>query len=486
MAMSTLKIKLSKLPKSPGVYFFKDADGKIIYIGKASQLSRRVKSYFQKNHGDTKTQLLVENIADVEWIVAGSEIEALFLEAEFIKRHKPLYNVQEKDDKNFLYIKVTMQEDFPTVSTVRRPSDDRARYFGPFIHGYEVRKALRYLRRIFPYYVKAERKLSSKLEYQIGVAPNPELSRAQYRAGIARLVMVLEGKTKTVLRQQELEMKRLAAKRDFESASRVRNQYIALKALSTKIIFGRDETFDLTLDMALNGLADTLGLPKPPRRIECYDISNFAGGDAVSSMIVFTDGVPDQKSYRHFRMKSLGPNDFAMMAETMRRRFAARHDDWPKPELVIIDGGKGQLSSALAAMAELGLHLPVVGLAKRYETIVQPADVAKPFGPKDTQVRQEGEFVLISLDHDSEVLQLLQRVRDEAHRFAVSYHTLVRKKRTKASLLDSIVGVGPVTRKKLVRSFGSVAGVKQASLDELSAVVGPVKAKQIYQALASS
>lgn len=479
-----LKNKLSQLPKAPGVYFFKDANGKIIYIGKASILKRRVSSYFQKTHQDYKTPLLVEHICDVDWIEAGSEIEALFLESEFIKRHKPLYNVQEKDDKNFIYAKVTIKDDFPVLSTVRRPSDDGARYFGPFIHGYEVRKALRYLRRIFPYYVKAERQLSSKLEYQIGVAPRPDISKAEYRDNINRLIMVFEGKTKTVLKQLESDMKRLSKQQQYEQASLLRNQYLALKALSTKIIFGREETFDLTLDIALNGLAETLGLPKPPRRMECYDISNFAGGDAVSSMVVFTDGVPDQKSYRHFKMRTRGPNDFAMMRETMQRRFSGRHDDWPKPDLVIIDGGKGQLSSAQAAMKELDINIPTIGLAKRYETIVQPADAA--ISSRLSNRKLEGEFVLIGLDHESATLQLLQRIRDEAHRFAVSYHKVVRNRRTKSSALDEIVGVGPITRKKLIRTFGSIAAVRAASEPEIAAVVGVAKAHQIHQALSTS
>ena len=224
------------------------------------------------------------------------------------------------------------------------------------------------------------------------MAPRPDISKAEYRDNINRLIMVLEGKTKTVLKQLEVDMKRLSKQQQFEHAGHLRNQYLALKALSTKIIFGREETFDLTLDIALNGLAEILGLPKPPRRMECYDISNFAGGDAVSSMVVFTDGVPDQKSYRHFKMRTRGT---------------------------------------------------------------------------------------------SPATHLVQRIRDEAHRFAVSYHKVVRNRRTKASALDEIVGVGPVTRKKLIRNFGSIAAVRMASEQEISLVVGVSKAHQIHQALSS-
>ncbi len=478
---SILKKKLAELPKTPGVYFFKNREGKIIYIGKASQLKRRVSSYFQKNHQDYKTPLLVENITDVSWIEANSEIEALFLEAEFIKRHKPLYNVRERDDKNFIYIKITKSEDFPSVNLVRRPSDDKAKYFGPFIQGYAVKQALRYLRRIFPYYVRGERKISSKLEYQIGVVPRPEITKQQYRTNIRRLCGILEGKSEIILKQLEQEMKLLAKHKDFEQAAIVRNQYLSLKALKTKIVFGRDETFDLSLDIALNGLADRLGLTRAPRRIECYDISNFAGGDSVSSMIVFTDGVPDQKAYRHFKMRTRGPNDFAMMRETLSRRFSGRHDDWHKPDLMVIDGGKGQLSSVMQVLHELNISIPTVGLAKRYETIVQPLTQALPV--RDSQEKLEGDFKMIRLDHDSPTLQLLQRIRDEAHRFAVSYHTNLRNKRTKTSLLDGIPGVGPATRKKLVRNFGSVAGVSAASKLDLQACVGVQLGQTVFEAL---
>ncbi len=475
----SLKDQLKQLPAKPGVYFFRDATGKIIYIGKASLLKRRVTSYFQKNHRDSKTPILVSNIAVIDWIETGSEIEALFLEAEFIKRHKPLYNIELRDDKNFVYIKVALTEDYPYIMLVRRPSDDKSKYFGPFISGYQVRQALRYMRKIFPYYTRPKQTNSSKLEYQIGVAPAPEISREAYRQGIHKLMLIFEGKTATLVKELEKEMKRLAKSKDYEAAAAVRNQYLAIKALGSKIVFGKDETFDLTLDKALFELAELLGLKRTPRRIECYDISNFAGGDAVSSMIVFTDGVPDQKEYRHFKMRTKGPNDFAMMAETLQRRFAPRNSKWPKPDLIIVDGGKGQLGAARQQLAADGITIPVVGLAKRYETIVQHSDDSK--GKRSALSREEGEFVLTNFESSSPLLHLLQRIRDEAHRFAVSYHTLVRKKRTNKSLLEDIPGVGQVTRKKLIRHFGSARGVMGASEKELAEVVGPSLAKKLSE-----
>lgn len=466
--------KLSALPTSPGVYFFRNAKGEIIYIGKASILKRRVTSYFQKNHNDYKTPLLVKNIADIDWIEANSEVEALFLEAEFIKRHKPLYNVLEKDDKNFIYIKVTVQENFPRVTLVRRPSDDKARYFGPFIAGFQVRQALRYMRRIFPYYSKPHTAYSSKLEYQIGVVPPPTISKEEYRSNIRKLILMFEGKSLYVEKQIEKDMKKLSKNKEFETAAQLRNQYLALKGLNSKIVFGKDETFNINLDHALSELTATLGLKKVPHRIECYDISNFAGGDAVSSMIVFTDGLPDQKQYRHFKMRTVGPNDFAMMRETLIRRFSGRHTDWPTPDLIIIDGGKGQLSSALEALDSSGQDIATVGLAKRYETIIAQTN-AKP-----------AEYASYNFDEQLPVLHLIQRIRDEAHRFAVSYHTVVRKKRTQSSLLDSVPGVGPATRKKLIKEFGSVIALSGASHREVSKVVGEQKATVILEHLSKN
>ncbi len=464
----SLQAKLKELPTTPGVYFFKNKDGKIIYVGKASILKRRVTSYFQKNHRDLKTPLLVADIADLEWTQTNSEVEALFLEAELIRRYKPLYNVEQKDDKNYLYVKITVKDEFPVVSYVRRPSDDGARYFGPFMSTHSVRAAMKYLRRIFPYITDPKWPRVSPLQYQIGVMPAPNISREDYRRTIRRLIMILQGKSGKLTTELEREMNKLVKQEKYEDAAVVRDQFMALKSLNRKVIFGRDETFDVTMDQALTGLAQLIDLKKVPRRIEAYDISNFAGVDAVASMIVFTDGVPNQAEYRKFKMRTRGPNDFAMMAETLQRRFSGRHN-WKKPDLILIDGGKGQLSSAREAIAKTGDDITAIGLAKRIEEII--------VFRADTE-----QYESIILPLDSPILQLLQRVRDEAHRFAVSYHTTLRDNRTKTSLLDTIPGIGPVTRKQLIRKFGSVAGIKAASQQELEEVVGK-KAERIKEYL---
>jgi excinuclease ABC subunit C len=477
--MKSLNEKLKNLPSTPGVYFFRDAKGKILYIGKASVLKRRVSSYFQKSHKDYKTPLLVQKIVDVDWIETTSEVDALFLEAEFIKRHKPLYNVRERDDKNFIFVRIPMQDDYPTVSIVRRPIDDKAKYYGPFINGYGVRQALRYLRKVFPYFVKSHHKYSSKLEYQIGVLPRPEISKTEYRKQIRKLIMVLEGKSHKLIKELEKEIKTLSDQKKFEQAIAPRNQYLALKALSTRVVFGGEEKIVIGVDQALRELSENLFIKNPIRRIECYDISNFAGGDSVSSMVVFSDGLPDNRAYRHFKMRTKGPNDFAMMRETLSRRFNERNKSWPKPDLIIVDGGKGQLSSARDVLKQLKVTIPVVGLAKRYETLVLSSDDYRYI----SKFQKDGEFYTLNFENDSALLHLLQRIRDEAHRFAVSYHTKLRSKRTNKSILDEIAGLGPVTKKKLLRSFGSLGALKQASESEIAKIVGPSKAKTIIAGL---
>jgi len=477
--MTKLQNKLKNLPSTPGVYFFRDAKGKILYIGKASVLKRRVSSYFQKNHRDYKTPLLVQKIADVEWIETTSEVDALFLEAEFIKRHKPLYNVREKDDKNFIFVRIPMQQDFPTVSLVRRPMDDKAKYFGPFINGYGVRRALRYLRKVFPYFVKDNHKYSSKLEYQIGILPRPDTTKTEYRKQLRKLILVLEGKSSKLIDQLEKELKMLAKQKKYEEAIAPRNQYLALKALSTRVVFGGEERITIGVDQALAELAKYTDIKQIPRRIECYDISNFAGKDNVSSMVVFSDGLPDNRAYRHFKIRTKGPNDFAMMQETLTRRFSERNKSWPKPDLIIVDGGKGQLSSAKKVLDSMDIKIPIVGLAKRYETIVMSQADFK----SKQEFKNDGEYYMLNFENDSALLHLLQRIRDEAHRFAVSYHTKVRAKRVRQSELELIPGVGPDTRRKLVRHFGSVDAVKQADLGSITQVVGASKAKKVFQGL---
>lgn len=470
-----LKEKLKTLPKEPGVYFHKDAKGKIIYIGKAAVLKNRVGSYFQQSrHRDFKTKILVGEIVDVDWITVESEVEALFLESEFIKRYMPKYNIDLRDDKHFIYIKIPMNDEWPVMSYVRRPMDDGAEYFGPFTSSDAVRKAMRQLRKVFPYVTHSVTPLPARacLHYHIGLCPGPEcgaVTASAYKRSLRRLMLYMRGQKTKLTDQIEKEMMQAAKKQDFELAVDRRNQLNNLRALGKQMIFSDRESFDLTRDQALVGLADRLNLKGIPRRIECYDISHFQGTDNVASMVVFTDGTPNKEEYRRFKMRLAGNDDFAHMAEVIRRRFSGKNlEKWLKPDLIIIDGGKGQLSAALTVLGELGIEIPTVGLAKREEEII----------------RRTGKgYDIMLLPHSSHVLQLLQRIRDEAHRFAVTYHGILRGKRQTSSLLDQIPGVGPATRKKLIRAFGSVAGVKQAPFEDVAGVVGETRAKVITDLL---
>lgn len=481
-----LVAKLKELPKQPGVYFHKDAKGKIIYIGKAAVLKNRVGSYFQQSrHRDFKTKLLAGEIVDLDWITTDSEAEALFLESEFIKRYKPKYNIDLKDDKHFNYIKIPMKDEWPVVQFVRRPMDDNAEYFGPFTSSDAVRRAMRQLRKAFPYVTHPVNPMPKRacLHYHIGLCPGPEtgaVTSVEYKRSLRRLMLYLHGEKTKLTDQLEKDMQRAAKRHDFELAAARRNQLRNLQALGKQMIFSDKEAFDLAKDQALVGLADRLELKGLPRRIECYDISHFQGSDTVASMVVFTDGVPNKEEYRRFKMRIPGNDDFAHMREVIHRRFSGKNlERWPKPDLVIIDGGKGQLSSALGIMDELGMAIPTIGLAKREEEIIRrSSDVSH----SDAGM-MDGAFEITALPHSSHVLQLLQRIRDEAHRFAVTYHGLLRGKRQTASVLDEVPGVGPATRKKLIQEFGSVAGLRTAAIEDVVKLVGESKARAIAEYL---
>lgn len=473
MASNLVLDKLKNLPKEPGVYFFKDASKKIIYVGKAAVLKNRVRQYFQNaSRLDHKTQVMVGEIADVDWTTVASEIDALFLESEMVKRYKPQYNILLQDDKHYLYVKITTRDKYPTLSFVRRPLDDGASYFGPFIEGFPLRKALRYLRKTFPYSTHTTLPKRVCLDYHLGLCPGLEEGKTalkEYRANLNKLMMFLKGERTLLIKQLEKDMKIAAKKQDFERAAMLRNQARNLRALASQIVFGDQERFDITKDQALNGLAELLKLKGIPRRIECYDISHISGSDNVASMIVFVDGVTAKSEYRKFKMRLLGNDDFAHMREVISRRFRPENiEKWSKPDLLVIDGGKGQLAAALEVLNEFSIPIPAIGLAKREETIIR-------------QVNEK--FEEIKLAKESHVLKLLQRMRDEAHRFAVSYHSLLRGKRQTASLLDDIPGIGPVTRKKLIKNFGSLAGVRRASQEQLAQVLGDKKAILLSQYL---
>lgn len=492
-----LREKLKTLPKNPGVYFHKDAAGETIYIGKAAVLRNRVRQYFQKSRArDPKTEALVAEIVDTEWIETDSEIDALFLEAEMVRRYLPRYNILLRDDKSLLYVRIDIKSDHPTVTFTRRPLDDGAEYFGPYIQGYSVRKALRLLRRIFPYAVTCEAAtMGSRLYEQIGLDPglhNGRTSLEQYRKNLRALASYLRGNRVKVIAEIESQMKEAAKNHEFEQAASLRNKLYEMQALKKQIIFSDREFMDASKDKGLSGLSELLGIDLP-KRIEGYDISHMSGTDNVASMVVFTNGLPDKTNYRKFKMRLKGNNDFAHMHEAISRRLSAKNvKAWGLPSLFLIDGGKGQLHAAIEARNAAGCDIPMIGLAKREEEIVvalsearnslvNSRGLAERALKYKARIIESEEFCMLDLPDTSDVVKLLQRIRDESHRFAVSYHSTLKRNRQTTSWLEEVPGIGPLTKKKLIRIFGSSRGVLQARHAELEQVLGAKKAEILHQ-----
>jgi excinuclease ABC subunit C len=597
---------LDTLPAKPGCYLMKNAGGGVIYVGKAVNLKNRVRSYFHVDTGqDHKTRRLVREIADVEWILVGSELEALILEMNLIKRHRPRYNVRMKDDKRYPYIKIHWMEPFPRVTVTRNMVNDGSRYFGPYTAAWAVYQTLDVLRRVFPY-LTCDREITGQdkracLYYDIKLCLAPcigAIDQSGYRQMISDLQEFLNGRSEGMLSRLETEMQEASEALKFERATAIRDQLKALQSIieRQKVVFsadyldsdvvamaradneacvqvffirggkligreyfileGTEDTADTEVmarfvtqfytqaasvpqqvmlpqeieeahiiqqwlrgrsrgqkvkilvprhgqphdlvqmaaenaaetlqalraqwqadthrqEQALSELRSALQLPAPPNRIECYDISNIQGTASIGSMVVFTQGVPEKKLYRRFNIKSvLGPDDFASMEEVLTRRFkrwqagqetAASPGSKPDasfaflPDLLIVDGGKGQLGRAVAVLEKFGLSgkVPVVGLAKEQDELFFP-----------------GKSAPLLLPRHSQGLYLIQRIRDEAHRFAITAH---RKQRTKigmASRLDSIPGIGPARRKVLLKHFGSLDKIRETSVEELIAVPG--------------
>lgn len=610
---------LNALPERPGCYLFKDEQGEVIYVGKAVNLRNRVRSYFHASaQQHPKTRRLVQRIADLEWIVVGSELEALILEMQLIKRHRPRYNVRLKDDKRYPYIKVHWADPFPKVSVTRQPVKDGSRYYGPYTSVWAVHQTLDVLRRIFPY-LTCNRTITGQderacLYYDLGLCAAPcigAISQEDYRQMIEHLCQFLEGRTEPVIRRLETEMREAAAVLGFERAARLRDQIRAIRevvqkqrvvsqkmldsdvlalarddgeavvqvffirggklighehfvlentegvpdeevladflkqfyeshaALPRQVLLpheveearlitqwlrqrGRGERVEIVVPQdeeqqalvalaaqnaaetlrvlrarweaekhrqteALAALQEALDLERPPNRIEGYDISNLQGTAIVGSMVVFEQGVPNKRLYRRFNIRSVvgHPDDFASMEEVLTRRFRRWQGAQARagapganpdpafgrlPDLLLIDGGKGQLARAVQVLERFGLQerVAVVSLAKREEEVFLPARPAP-----------------LKLPRDHAGLFLLQRVRDEAHRFAVAGHRARRQRQNLRSLLEEVPGVGPKRRQALLARFGSLEAIRRASVEELAQVRGisQALARQIKQAL---
>lgn len=487
----SLKAKLAELPKEPGVYFHKNTAGEIIYIGKAAVLKNRVRQYFQKSRvRDPKTDALVAEIADTDWVTVDSEIDALFLEAEMVRRYLPPYNILLRDDKSLSYVRIDIKSEHPTVTMTRRPLDDGAEYYGPYINSFAVKKSLRLLRRIFPFAIKKdESTMGSKLYEQIGLDPGVASGKTSihaYRRSLRQLGQYLQGNKKVIIDEIERNMKRCAKAHEFEEAARYRNQLNSLNSLRKQIIFSDREFMDLSKDLGLAELMDLLQSDKPPKRIEGFDISHMSGTDTVASMVVFDSGMPDKANYRKFKMRIPGNDDFAHMHEVITRRLSSKNQkQWGLPDLFLIDGGKGQLGAALNARNEANISRPMIGLAKQYEQIVisnehPPGDIDQIVAvatKMNAHIERSDNFVLIDIPNSSHVVKLLQRIRDESHRFAVSYHTVLKVGRQRESWLTNVPGIGDITKKKLIREFGSTRGILQARDAELVKLLGDKKAQ---------
>lgn len=486
-----LEDKLKTLPRTPGVYFHMSADGNVIYVGKAAVLRNRVRQYFQSSRDmDIKTRALVADIAMTDWIETESEIDALFLESEMVKRYMPRYNILLRDDKSQLYVRIDMKSEWPYVCFTRNPDDDKATYIGPFYSGYALKKALRYLRRVFPYYTKAPVRERADFDTHLGLNPPSDMTSSEYKANLRKLIKYIEGGRVSITKEIERDMKRAARAQEFETAATLRNRLSYLAELQRRIVFGDKEFMNISKDKALTDLAELLGLSGPPGRIEGYDISHMGGTNVVASMVVFTNGISNRSEYRKFKTRIEQNNDFYNMHETLTRRLSEKNRKaWGLPALFLIDGGKGQLDAALRARDEQGIDLPMIGLAKREEQIVIHYKKSGVTLDQAVLKRMNGHymasdtFLLVSLPHETHIIKLLQRIRDESHRFAVSYHTTLKRKNATKSTLDDVPGVGPATRKKLLKAFGSVRGIRSASLEELAQVAGEARAHAVRQHL---
>ena len=410
-----LKLKLKTLPSSPGVYFHKNADGEIIYVGKAAVLKNRVRQYFQNTEKDPKTEALVKEIVDTDWIVVDTEMDALFLESEMIKRYMPKWNILLRDDKTVSYVRIDMKSEVPYVTMTRNPEGDNAEYIGPFYAKRTVSDALRILRKVFPYYIKPYDGKKS-LDTDLGLTPGIEIGKctpAEYKKNLKKLIRYLNGERKDLLRDLEVQMKEEAAVGNFEEAAILRNQLFGLKELRKKIVFSDKEFMDISSDQALKQLKELLGLENPPRRIEGYDISHQSGKDVVGSMVVFINGASDRKEYRKFKLRSQKNDDTGNLREVIERRL--KHKEWEYPDLVILDGGEGQVNAVKELLGEA--NIPVIGRNKS-------GDHAKN---ADVNIVIPGKGIF-EINPESHVAKLIARIDEESHRFAITYHRLLKSK----------------------------------------------------------
>lgn len=427
-----------------------------MYVGKAKELRARVSSYFQQlGILEEKTRILVSQIKSIKAIVVESELESLLLEAHLIKKYRPKYNIRLSDDKMYPLIRVTLKDKYPAVLYARRSDDPNSIYFGPFPSAVTVKSVLKTIRRIFPFQSTSNHPKRICLYNHLGLCPclpthDTEEDRKEYKKNIRQIIKFLEGETRSIVRDLEKERDEESKSEKFEKAANLQKKIDALTYITQP--FRKPFEYDLNPNLRsdnrqleLRGLQEALTskglITDQLSKIECYDISNIQGTNATASMVVLTDGEIDKNNYRKFKIKKGGkPNDFAMMAETLKRRL--KHTEWEYPDLLIVDGGKGQVSAALDVFKESNITIPLIGLAKREETIIIPIDqknFTKPEGISPVSSSNErfhsklyganeDNFIEVSLPKNSPSLHLIQRIRNEAHRFAITYHRKLRSK----------------------------------------------------------
>lgn len=467
-----LKDKVRALPDRPGVYLMKDRLGRIIYVGKAKSLRKRVSSYFQPGRAralrhQPKIRTLIELIADFETIEVKSEPEALLLEGKLIKQWRPRYNTDFTDDKRFLLVRVNLDDELPRFALTRFRKDDRSRYFGPFAHSGLLRRTLASMRRQFGVLLGDARparlpdgrwRLYDDVRAELYGWPN-EVAADEYRGRVEQACGFLDGKSREWLGELRMEMAARAARQEFEKAAELRDVVLALERTFARTRkFTRDLTRLRPDAEALRALQEALGLESPPVHLECFDISHISGTFVVASMVHFTDGRPDKDQYRRFAIKSfIGNDDFKAMEEVVGRRYRRLIEERKLfPDLVVIDGGRGQIAAALKAFLALDCPPPaLIGLAKKHETIIFP-DARAPLN--------------LPLSHPG--LNLLQRLRDEAHRFANTYNADLRSRRIKESILDDLPGLGEKRKAALLEHFGSIDHLRAATAEDIAAVEG--------------
>jgi excinuclease ABC subunit C len=468
-----IKDKLKTLPDEPGCYLMRDRDGKIIYIGKAASLRKRVQSYFRKHTRRTaqpKIRSLINSIADFDTVVVKTEAEAILTEGKLIKEYRPHYNTMWKDDKRFVMIRVDVQHPFPVISKCRIKKNDGAIYFGPYTSGMAAKVAIEFLERHFglrrcrPRVPDADtyKHCSNDIIANCSAPCIGKVSPQEYRRRIDEACAFLRGERMEMLKDLRAEMERKAASQEFEEAAALRDMLLHLhNAVKEKAKV--QKTGKMKQDEARQGLKELqkqLRLPKEPRVIECFDISNISGTSSVASMVCAVDGTPYSNRYRRFRIKTVeGADDPRSMAEVVHRRYSRLlREKKELPDLVMVDGGITQLRAAKAELVALGLDaLPIVGLAKRYEEIVWDYE------------NNSGNLVL---PRNSPELTVVTRLRDEAHRFAITYHRDLRRQRIMESRLDEIPGIGRSKKEMLLKHFGSITRLNKATIEQIAEAPG--------------